>query len=92
MDAKDLRTFHDLLENDDYIRAICSAGKAFQETLNSTVADREFLWEGKGLSLSTLKKLGAEELLSLSKPYPTMIESIYASTAVIHNSNDIASN
>ena len=76
MDEKDLRTFHGLLENHDYITAIYSAGKAFQETLNSTVADREFLWEGKGLSLLTLKKLGVEELLSLIKPYPTMVESI----------------
>lgn len=43
MDEKDLRTFWDLLENSEYITAIYSARKVFQETLNSTVANREFL-------------------------------------------------
>ncbi len=37
----DLKTFYHLLRN-DYVTAICAAGKALQNTLQSTTADVEF--------------------------------------------------
>lgn len=76
LDENDLRTFHHLLENDEYIAAVCSAGKAFQKTLNSTVVDVEFMWESRQLSLTILKDLAEQEVLSLIKPFPTIMENI----------------
>ncbi|KAK5212205.1 hypothetical protein LTR41_002447 [Exophiala xenobiotica] len=76
MDESDLRTFHHLLENDEYIAAVCLAGKAFQKTLNSTVVDVEFMWESRHLSLTKLKDLAEQEVLSLIKQFPTITENI----------------
>lgn len=76
LDENDLHTFHHLLKNDKYIAAVCSAGKSFQKTLNSTVVDVEFMWESRQLSLTILKDLAEQEVLSLIKPFPTIMENI----------------
>ena len=72
----DLPLFHRLLE-DSYTKSICTAGKAFQKSLNSTAEDVEFSWESGEASLD---KVPEEDLLSFLKPFPSIPEDIYDPT------------
>ncbi|KIW54625.1 hypothetical protein PV05_06974 [Exophiala xenobiotica] len=73
MNDEDLEIFHRLLK-DDYFDSIRSAGKAFQKSLNSAVADIEFCWESRKAPLG---RLSEAELLLYLNPFPTVSENIY---------------
>ncbi|KAK5021243.1 hypothetical protein LTS07_011158 [Exophiala sideris] len=69
----DFEMFHRLLRN-EYITAICTAGYAFQKTLQTTTADVEFLWETENLALG---KASEADLLRLVQQFPTPSENVY---------------
>ena len=77
MTDEDLEMFHRLLDS-NYTKSIYSAGKAFQESLNSMAADIEFSWESNKKSIP-LNRLREEELLSYLKPFPTAPQNVYYS-------------
>jgi JmjC domain, hydroxylase/SET domain len=73
MTPDDLKIFHQLLKS-DYTTSICSAGKAFQNALNSEATDADFLWEGSSVPVHTLSE---ERLLASLQLYPSNNENIY---------------
>ncbi|KAF3768291.1 hypothetical protein M406DRAFT_75468 [Cryphonectria parasitica EP155] len=73
MDSQELRLFHSLLD-DDYTRAICIAGKAFQQSF--VTHDAYFAWETKELS-KPLYELPEDDMLSLIQPVPSLMKDYY---------------
>lgn len=70
MNDHELRVFHNLLA-DDYTQAICTAGKAFQQSLGAR--DSSFAWETSKLT-NPLYKLPENDMLSYIKPIPLLPE------------------
>ncbi|WQF89383.1 Putative SET domain, JmjC domain, SET domain superfamily protein [Colletotrichum destructivum] len=65
--------FEDLL-NDLYIKSLCSAANAFQQSLDCTSYDTEFCWEAETQPIAELPE---EKLLELLQPFPLAPQNIY---------------
>lgn len=70
MKGYELEVFHSLLA-DDYTNTICTAGKAFEQSLGGQ--DCYFAWEGNKLS-SPLYELPEDKMLLYIQPVPLLLE------------------